>query len=230
MKNVALIPARGGSKRIPGKNTKDFLGKPIIHYSIHAAIESGLFDEVMVSTDDEKTAEIAMAAGAKVPFLRSAKASDDYATIADVIKEVLDSYKEKQNLEFDNLCCIFATAPFTTPEKLRLAYELMNEKNYISVFPASRFSYPIMRALNVDSATNKVSMVWPEYMQTRSQDIPDAYHDCGQFYWVKVAGFMKHNALFTPNSGIIELNFTEFQDIDTEEDWKLAELKYELNK
>ncbi|MBC9933798.1 pseudaminic acid cytidylyltransferase [Chitinophaga qingshengii] len=230
MKNIAIIPARGGSKRIPQKNIRNFLGKPIIHYAIQAAIGSGLFDEVMVSTDDEEIASIAKEVGAKVPFLRSAKTSDDYATIADVIKEVLDNYKSRLNLEFDNLCCIFATAPFTTPERLKSAYDLMNEKKYLSVFPASRFSYPIMRALNVDSSTNKVSMVWPEYMQTRTQDIPDAYHDCGQFYWVRVYGFRTHNALFTPNSGIIELNFTEFQDIDTEEDWKLAELKYELNK
>lgn len=228
MKNIAIIPARGGSKRIHKKNIKSFWGRPIITYSIEAALNCGLFDEVMVSTDDEEIAILASEAGANVPFMRTANNADDFATITDVVNEVLQQYKLTQKSEYNNVCCIFATAPFITPERLKEAYHLMLAEKYSSVFPVARFSYPIMRALKKDPLTNQVSMIWPEYLTTRSQDIPVAFHDCGQFYWASVQEFHKHKSFFTPNSGILELNTFEFQDIDNEEDWKLAEAKWRL--
>ncbi|NLU94396.1 pseudaminic acid cytidylyltransferase [Chitinophaga sp. Ak27] len=228
MKNIAIIPARGGSKRIFKKNIKSFWGKPIIHYSIDAALTSGLFDEVMVSTDDEEIATLALAGGAKVPFMRTARNADDFATITDVVTEVLQQYKVVKQEEYDNVCCIFATAPLATPKRLEEALNLMVEQKFASVFPVSQFSYPIMRALKKDPETNCVSMIWPEYLTTRSQDIPPAFHDCGQFYWANIIEFYKHKSFFTPNSGVLEFSPLEFQDIDNEEDWRMAEIKWKL--
>nr|WP_295869219.1 pseudaminic acid cytidylyltransferase [uncultured Chitinophaga sp.] len=227
MKNLAIITARGGSKRIPGKNIREFFGKPIIHYSIHAALSSGLFDKVMVSTDSDEIAEVALRAGAEVPFKRSPKTSDDHAVLADVVAEVIEEYK-KQGAEFDNFCCILATAPFLSAERLAQAYNALLSGEHDAIFPVLKYSYPIRRALQIDSITRKVSMIWPEFQNVRSQDIPDAFHDCGQFYWLTLRGFATHRTLFTPSAGVIELSPWEMQDIDTEEDWTLAELKYQL--
>lgn len=227
MKNIAIIPARGGSKRIHKKNIKSFFGKPIIQYSIEIALQSGLFDEVMVSTDDDEIAAIALATGASVPFLRTAGTANDFATITEVVTEVLQQYQVVKNEVFDNVCCIFATAPFITSQRLKEAYDLLTEQKYGSVFPVARFSYPIMRALKKDKLTNCVSMIWPEYLNTRSQDIPDAFHDCGQFYWADIQKFNRYNTFFTPETGVLELSPLEFQDIDNEEDWKLAEIKFQ---
>ncbi|SEW03520.1 pseudaminic acid cytidylyltransferase [Chitinophaga arvensicola] len=228
MKNIAIIPARGGSKRIYKKNIRYFFGKPIIQYSIETAIQSGLFDEVMVSTDDEEIASIAIAAGAKVPFLRTAETANDFATITDVVAEVLQQYQSVRGEVFDNVCCIFATAPFVTSQRIKEAHELLIAQRYASVFPVARFSYPIMRALKIDDQTNYVSMIWPEYLNSRSQDIPDAYHDCGQFYWADIQKFNKFNTFFTPETGTLELGALEYQDIDSEEDWQLAEVKFRM--
>lgn len=225
MANLAIIPARGGSQRIPRKNIKDFLGKPIIAYSIETAIKSNLFDEIMVSTDDVEIAEVAKKFGAKIPFYRSAKNSDNFATTADAINEVLDEYK-KLNIEFENFCCLYSTAPFVTSQRLVDAYNLMIQKYYDSVFPVNKFGYPIQRALKIEN--ERISMIWEENYNKRSQDLIPAYHDAGQFYWMNTNKFIEQKKVFTANSGAIILSDLEVQDIDNETDWKLAELKYRL--
>jgi pseudaminic acid cytidylyltransferase len=228
MNNLAIIPARGGSKRIPRKNIKDFLGKPIIAYSIEAALNSGLFDEVMVSTDDEEIAKIAKTFGAKVPFFRSSENSNDYATLADVLIEVVNQYlSDKKTVE--KICCILPTAPFVSAVRIHEAYYLLQKENYDSVCPVVEFSYPILRALEL-SANKKLQMIWPENLNTRSQDLKPAYHDSGSFYWVKSKALFDEKTIFVKNCGAIILPETEVQDIDTETDWKLAELKFKLQK
>ncbi len=228
MNRVAIITARGGSKRIPHKNIKHFLGKPVIAYSIEAAINSGLFAEVMVSTDDEKIAAIALELGATVPFYRSAKNSDDFATTVEVINEVLDEY-EKRGKHFEYGCCLYPTAPFITSSKLEEGFTLMLENKFDVVFPVSRFSYPIWRALEREDG-GKTQMFMPENLNKRSQDLIPAFHDAGQFYWFETAKIKEKQVLFTDNTGSIELSELEVQDIDNETDWQLAELKYKLNK
>lgn len=226
MKKIAIIPARGGSKRIPKKNIKSFLGKPIIAYSIEAAINSGLFDKVMVSTDDTKIAEIAQSFGASVPFLRSSKNSDDYATAIQVLTEVIEAYQNRNQI-FNYACCIFPTAPFVTATKLTDSFNLLIEKNYDTVFPVLKFSFPIQRAIKLD-ASNKMQMFQPEHMNTRSQDLTPAFHDSGQFYWFKPKTVLPQKKLWTDNTGCILIDEMEGQDIDSLEDWNLAELKYQL--
>lgn len=225
MKRIAIITARGGSKRIPKKNIRDFCGKPIIAYSIQAAKDAGVFDIVMVSTDSEEIAEIAKQAGADVPFLRSEETSNDFASTADVIQEVLVEY-EKRGTFFDEVCCIYPTAPFVTGERLKEAVSMLEEKQYDSVLPVVPFSFPPLRGLKM--AGDKVSFKWEEYALARSQDLEPIYHDCGQFYVLDVPKFMQNPKLVTSNTGAIELSELEMQDIDNEIDWKLAELKYEL--
>ena len=224
MSNLCIIPARGGSKRIPRKNIKEFLGKPIIAYSIEAAIKSQLFDEVMVSTDDEEIAEIATKFSANVPFLRTDENADDHATLADVLIEVLNNYAAN-DMNFENICCILPTAPLTSKERLKQAFEKLKNGQLESVCPVVSFSYPILRALEF-STDEKLKMIWPEYLKTRSQDLKPAYHDTGSFYWVKKAPLLEQKTLFCKNGSAIVLPETEIQDIDTEIDWKLAELKY----
>ncbi len=219
-KNLCIIPARGGSKRIPRKNIRDFLGKPIIAYSIEAAVKCGLFTEVMVSTDDTEIAEIAQKYGAAVPFFRSEKTANDFATLADVIDEVKTCYKDRR-LVFDNICCILPTAPLITVENIRKGYELLLSQNADSVRPVVRFSYPIQRALKLSDG--KVSMFYPEFQQTRSQDLEPAYHDAGQFYWMK-----SNVGLRGQNKFGFEILEMEAHDIDCEEDWVFSELKFRI--
>ena len=226
MSNIAIIPARGGSKRIPHKNIKDFLGEPIIFYSIEAALKSKLFDEVMVSTDDKEIAKVAEKYGAKVPFFRTNENSNDFATLADVIIEVVNQYAERGQ-HFDNICCILPTAPVITSTRILEAFNKMNTMALDSVCPVVVFSYPIFRALEI-SEDKILKMIWPEHLKTRSQDIKPAYHDSGSFYWVKTTALMNENTLFSQNGGAVILPETEVQDIDTESDWKLAEIKYKL--
>lgn len=223
MKTLALITARGGSKRIPRKNIKGFLGKPIIAYSIEVAIKSGLFDEVMVSTEDKEIAEIAEKYGAIVPFLRSDKNSDDMTGTAEVILEVLNNY-EILNKQFDIVCCIYPTTPLITAERLIESKNKLLNGKYDTVFPVLRYGHPVQRALKNES--NKIKMVWPENMDSRTQDLEPYYHDAGQYYWLDVKQFKTHKQLFTSNSGFIELSEMEAQDIDNMDDWNLAELKY----
>ena len=225
MSNLCIIPARGGSKRIPRKNIKPFLGKPIIAYSIEAALNSKLFDEVMVSTDDLEIAALAKKYGASVPFVRSDKTANDFATTFDVIYEVLQEY-ELLNKKFDLSCCIYPCAPFVTKEKLAKGFELLKENNYDCVFPIIPFSFPIQRALIENKG--KVSFFYPEFSLSRSQDLEKSYHDAGQFYWLNTEICMEKKKILTDNSGSIVLTELEGQDIDNEIDWKLAELKYEI--
>ena len=224
MKNLCIIPARGGSKRIPRKNIKPFLGKPIIAYSIEAALKSGLFAEVMVSTDDEEIADVAKQYGAKVPFMRSAETASDFATTADVLKEVLAKYQELGQ-EFDNFCCFYATAPLVQSEDVVSAFECLQSSDFTCVYPVVQFSYPIWRCLDIaDDGT--MTRHWPEYENSRSQDLPKEFHDSGTFYWYKTKEWLSGRNKI---GGII-VDETAVQDIDNETDWKLAEMKYELLK
>ena len=223
MPRLAIIPARGGSKRIPRKNIKNFHGKPIIAYSIEAALKSGLFYEVMLSTDDVEIKNISLELGAKVPFLRSENTSNDTATTLEVIREVLESYK-KEDRTFDEVCCIYPTAPLMKSSHLTAGLDLL-ENEIASVFPVVPFSFPILRSLKVDE-DNFVSMNWPEYSHTRSQDLPAAYHDAGQWYWLRPE--LISNSLYSDNSKVIILSEMEVQDIDNESDWKMAEVKWEM--
>jgi pseudaminic acid cytidylyltransferase len=224
-KAVAIITARGGSKRIPRKNIKLFLDYPIIKYSIEAAIASNCFEEVMVSTDDQEIAEIAKKYGANVPFVRSVQMSNDYAPTADVIQEVLNEY-EKRNMVFDFFCCIYPTAPFITAKKLREAIQLLKDKEADSVVPVVRFGYPIQRAFKI--VDNQLQMICPENLNMRSQDLMPAYHDAGQFYVMKTASFNEQKKLFARNTAPLIVPETEVQDIDTLEDWHIAEMKYKI--
>lgn len=227
MKALAIIPARGGSKRIPRKNIKPFMGKPIIEYSIQAAIASNLFDEIIVSTDDTDIAKIAIQSGAQVPFMRSSKTANDHAHLGEVIMEVLDMYAQ-QGKTFDTFCCILATAPFLNSNKITEGYNKLIQENYDSVIPVLRYSFPIQRAFKVTNS--KLEFCNPEFMLTRSQDLEPRYHDSGQFYWVQTNSFLQNKVFMTPNTGYIELPESEVQDIDNEEDWKIAELKYTILK
>ena len=228
MNNLAIIPARGGSKRIPRKNIKDFLGKPIIAYSIEAAFQCKLFDEVMVSTDDEEIAQVAIKYGAKVPFLRSSENANDNATIFDAINEVLVYYR-KQGYTPNIISCIFATAPFINETILKQGFNKVEKEVFDSAFTIQKFDYPIFRALRKNENGN-LEMFWDEYLNTRSQDLPDAFHDTGQLYFAKVSALLKEGTFFTKNSVGIELSNEEALDIDTEEDWRFAEILYKTLK
>lgn len=222
MKNLCIIPARGGSKRIPRKNVKPFLGKPMLSYPIEVALETGLFDEVMVSTDDEEIAKIAKQYGAKVPFMRSAETASDFATLADVLREVLNNY-QNDGIVFDNMCCILATSPMLRSEDISNGYKALLTTNFSSITPVVLFSYPILRSYKMDDNYG-ISYNWPEYEKSRSQDLPPAYHDSGTFYWHKI-DLWKVGQI---SRGGIVVSEETVQDIDTEQDWKMAEIKYKL--
>lgn len=225
--NLAIIPARGGSKRIPRKNIRPFMGKPVIGYSIQAALESGMYDTVMVSTDDEQIASIARSFGAEVPFMRSEETSGDFATTAQVIAEVLSEY-EARGKHFDTVSCIYSTAPFLTGERIKEAFSLMDKCNYDSVFTVVQYSYPVQRSLKITDG--KVFMTCPEYRNARSQDLEPVYHDAGQFYLADTVCFKRTGSLWGDNTGAIVLAELEVQDLDTEMDWILAEMKFNLLK
>lgn len=225
MRNLCIIPARGGSKRIPRKNVKPFMGKPIIAYSIEAALASRLFDEVMVSTDDEEIAAVTRQYGASVPFMRSAETANDYATTFDVMEEVLNVYR-KEGKCFDVVCCVYATAPFVTALKLQKACQLLVEGSYDSVYTVVSFSYPVQRSLKIEGG--KMRLMYPEHLNTRSQDLESVYHDAGQFYFSKVKALEASKSFLGNNTGGFVCSELEVQDLDTETDWKLAEIKYRL--
>jgi|TARA_B100001540_G_scaffold266124_1_gene247021 N-acylneuraminate cytidylyltransferase len=227
MSNLCIIPARGGSKRIPKKNIKEFLGRPIIAYSIRTAIDSKLFDEVMVSTDDIEIAEIAKKYGAKVPFIRSLKNSSDFATTFDVIEEVINYYRN-HNMEFNNVCCLYSCAPFVTTKTLSKAYNRLHEKEFDTVLPVVPYSSPINRALRINH--EKIHMIYEENLNVRSQDLEDSFYDAGQFYWCDIDKLLLNKGIFTNNTGFIIVSEIESQDIDNETDWKLAELKFQLKQ
>lgn len=226
-KSIAIITARGGSKRIPQKNIKEFCGKPIISYSIQAALDSGMFDEVMVSTDSNEIAEIAKSYGAKIPFMRSAKTSNDYATTSDVLMEVIREY-EKRGEYFKYACCLYPTAPFVSGESLKTAMEKIREDEVDTVIPVVTFSYPPQRGMIIQEG--RLQFKWSDYINARSQDLEKIYHDCGQFYCFDVGVFLKNGNLMMGNIAPIILSELEVQDIDSPDDWKLAELKYKIYK
>lgn len=222
MKNLAIIPARGGSVRIPRKNIVQFHGKPLISYSIEIAKKFNDFDEIMVSTDDSEIAEIAGDYGAQVPILRSKKNSDHFATLADVVEEVISYYKSKGKI-FQNICCILPSAPLITLSNLTKGYELLHTQNHYSIRPVVRFAYPIQRAFSLRDG--KVNFINPENEKVRSQDLEPSFHDAGQFYWMYF-----EKGMTSTNRGGFEISEMEAQDIDTPEDLKIAELKYSLLK
>lgn len=222
---IAIITARGGSKRIPRKNIREFCGKPILAYSVEAAVSSGVFDRVMVSTDDGEIAEIAEKYGAEVPFLRSEETSGDYASTSDVLKEVLEEY-EKRGEQFGTGCCIYPTAPFVTGEKLKKAVGMLEADDADSLIPVVAFSYPPQRALVMEEG--RLVFRYPEYLDSRSQDLQTHYHDAGQFYVFRTAAFRRTGRVMTGNILPFVVSELEVQDIDTLTDWEIAEMKYRL--
>jgi pseudaminic acid cytidylyltransferase len=220
---VAIITARGGSKRIPRKNIRTFLGAPIIGYSIEAALGAQCFEEVMVSTEDEEIAGLARSLGAKVPFMRSPQMANDIAGTAEVLDEVIREYG-KRDRNFSFLCGIYPTAPFITSVKLQKCMSLLRGSDADAVLPVVRFSYPVQRALKIEDGT--VKMIWPENYSMRSQDLSPTYHDAGQFYCLRTESLLEQGRLFPEKTLPFELPESEVQDIDSEEDWKIAEIKY----
>lgn len=219
--NIAIIPARGGSKRIPRKNIKLFHGKPMIAYSIDAAKRSNCFDKIIVSTDDKEIASVAMEFGAEVPFIRPNDIANDFATTLDVMQHAIQWCQEQQwNIE--KVCCIYATAPFILPEYIQSGLDELSDNSVQYAFSATTFPFPIQRAITLDEY-NRVNMLNPEHVSTRSQDLPETYHDAGQFYWGKASAFLAGKAFFSEHSKAIILPRKRVQDIDTPEDWDFAE-------
>ena len=222
MSIIAIITARGGSKRIPKKNIRDFCGKPIIAYSIQAALDSNIFDEVMVSTDSEEIADVAKKYGAKVPFMRSEKTSDDFATTQDVLEEVIAEYS-KMGREFEYFACLYPTAPFITAKKLQDAYNVFTKENAHQLTSVVKFSFPPQRAFVIRDGYLKYQ--YPEYASARSQDLEPIYHDSGQFYFYETKAFKNKTGINCEKTIAYILKETEVQDIDTIEDWIIAEEK-----
>lgn len=223
MSAIAIITARGGSKRIPRKNIKEFCGKPILAYSIQAALASGVFDTVMVSTEDAEIAEVAGQYGAEVPFFRSESTSGDFATTNDVLLEVLGEY-EKRGKKFELACCIYPTAPFVTGEKIKGAAAQLLDSDADTLIPVVPFSYPPQRAMVVREG--RLVFEYPQYLDSRSQDLEPHYHDAGQFYMFRPGAFVKNRRLMVGNILPFVVHEMEVQDIDTESDWEIAEIKY----
>ena len=223
MSNIAIITARGGSKRIPRKNIKEFMGKPMIAYAIEAAINSGIFDIVMVSTEDNEIAEVAKKYGAEVPFMRSEETASDYATTFDVINEVINEYK-KYGKEYDTLCCIYPCVPFLTSQTIKNAYDIL--KDFDGVMPVAKYPVPIEWAMKIEN-----DLLVPndrKAQNMRSQDIESKYFDVGMFYFCKTEKLYEHNSLVPDKTAAYIISESECQDIDTPEDWAIAEMKYKV--
>ncbi|MEC5210521.1 pseudaminic acid cytidylyltransferase [Psychrobacter sp. PL15] len=218
---IAVIPARGGSKRIPRKNIKEFCGKPIIAYSIEAALQSGCFDKVIVSTDDVEIAEVAKKYGAEVPFMRPVKLSDDYSGTIPVICHAIEWFV-KQGLDPQLVCCLYATAPFVTPEYLQQGLQQLKETDAAYAFTVTSYAFPIQRAIKIHPELG-MEMFDPESFNTRSQDLEEAWHDAGQFYWGRVGAWLSEKIIFGADSTPVILPRHRVQDIDTPEDWTRAE-------
>jgi len=221
---VAVIPARGGSKRIPGKNIKIFAGKPIIAYSIEAAARSRLFDRIIVSTDSTEIAETAKQYGAEAPFSRPADLADDFTPTAPVLAHALDWLAEHK-YRSDYACCIYATAPFLNEKYLCQGHDLLLANKASTAFSVTTYPSSIFRSLKINQ-DGRLEMLWPEYELTRSNDLPEAYHDAGQFYWVNCSAFLKGKRLYSPDAVPVILPRKLVQDIDTPEDWNIAELMF----
>ena len=224
MGNICIIPARGGSKRIPRKNIREFHGKPMIAWSIEVARESGLFERIVVTTDDKEIAEIAESHGAEIPFLRAAELADDFTgtipVVADAIKRI-----RAFGYEHSEICCLYPTAPFVTCEDLKNGLQLLREQDWSFVFSATDYSYPVFRSFH-NNANGGLQMVFPEHFHTRSQELRDVYHDAGQFYWGTAEAWLEDIALFGSKSTIVKLPRWRVQDIDSEQDWAAAEQIY----
>lgn len=222
--NVAIIPARGGSKRIPGKNVKPFVGKPIIAWSIEAAIAAGIFDRIIVTTDSEEIARVAGKYGAETPFVRPPELSDDHTPTAPVIAHCLE-WLAAQGTPAQYGCCIYATAPFLRAEYVRQGFELMVNRQVSSVFSVTTFPFPIFRALRL-AKDGHLTMFWPEHELTRSNDLPEAFHDAGQFYWLESETFLQTRRVYGQDALPVILPRYLVQDIDTPEDWLTAEYMF----
>lgn len=220
MSIVAVITARGGSKRIPRKNIKEFMGKPMLAYAVEAAVNSKVFDEVMVSTDDVEIAEIAKHFGAKVPFMRSEKTANDFATTADVLEEVVFEYK-KRGKTFDELCCIYPCVPFLTADVINNAYEKFKTSGADRLTPVVKYSFPIQRAFKLNEQ-GLLEYREPENAPKRSQDLEPMYHDVGMFY------FYKTEKMNSDKIAMLEMDEALVQDIDNDSDWQMAEMKYRI--
>lgn len=225
MKNIAIITARGGSKRIPKKNIKEFMGKPMIAYAIEACLESEIFDEVMVSTDCIEIAEISKKYGANVPFLRSEKTSSDFATTFDALEEVILEYK-KLGQEFDNVCCVYPCVPFLNSNSLSEAFSLMKDSSANAIMPVCKYPVPIEWAMKI--ADGVLVPNDRDAQNMRSQDIEPKYFDAGMFYFCKVEMMLKCKCLVPENTLGYVIEDSQCQDIDTSDDWKMAEVKYEI--
>ena len=223
---LAVIPARGGSKRIPRKNIKSFGGKPMIAWSIEAAQRTGLFDRIVVSTDDEEIASIAKKYGADLPFVRPAELSDDHTGTAPVIAHAIEWYL-KHDFDPMEICCIYATAPFLRSEDIKLGQETLARSKADFAFSVTSYAFPIQRAVKLRD-DGRIEMFNPSQFQVRSQDLPEAYHDAGQFYWGTKDAWLSGTPIFGPKSAPVFLSRYRVQDIDTPEDWEQAELIMEV--
>lgn len=223
---LAVIPARGGSKRIPRKNIKAFFGKPMIAWSIQAAKESKCFDKIIVSTDDEEIAKVAREWGAEVPFIRPAELSDDYTGTIPVIHHAID-WLAQNGERFDEVCCIYATAPFLLPEDLKQGLDILQSEDCAYAFSVTSFAFPIQRAIRI-TESNRVQMFNSEHFNTRSQDLEEAWHDAGQFYWGKASAWQQEKIVYTSEAAAVCIPRHRVQDIDTIEDWDNAELLFQL--
>lgn len=219
--NVAIIPARGGSKRIPRKNVKEFCGKPMIAWSIEAAKASKCFDQIIVSTDDNEIAHVAREWGASVPFMRPAKLADDYTGTLSVMRHAVEWLSEHED-PVDYACCLYATAPFVSPDDLQKGWELIQQNKFSYAFSVTSYAFPIQRAIRI-TQNQRVEMFYPEYFNTRSQDLEEAWHDAGQFYWGTAQAWISEQPIFEEDSVPVKLPRHRVQDIDTPEDWTRAE-------
>lgn len=218
---LAIIPARGGSKRIPRKNIKPFCGKPMIAWSIEVALESGCFDRIIVSSDDAEIAEVARSFGAEAPFIRPAELSDDHTGTIPVIAHAI-GWVSQQIAPLDFACCLYATAPFVRAEDLRRGYDLLQQSGADYAFSVTSYAFPIQRAIRI-TADQRVEMFNPEHFTTRSQDLEEAFHDAGQFYWGRAAAWLASKPIFSHDAAPVTLPRHRVQDIDTPEDWERAE-------
>ncbi|TBU91624.1 pseudaminic acid cytidylyltransferase [Stutzerimonas kirkiae] len=224
---LAIIPARGGSKRIPRKNIKPFCGKPMIAWSIEAALQSGCFDRIVVSTDDAEIAEVARQCGAEVPFMRPTELSDDHTGTIPVIRHVIEWFNH-QGLGVEQACCLYATAPFVSAEDLRLGLDILQGNDCDYAFSVTSYAFPIQRAIRINDG--RVEMFNPEHFNTRSQDLEEAFHDAGQFYWGRAEAWLQGRMIFTPCSFPVLLPRHRVQDVDTPEDWVRAEWLFKALK
>jgi pseudaminic acid cytidylyltransferase len=223
--NLGVIPARGGSKRIPRKNIKAFAGRPMIAWSIGAAVDSGCFDRLIVSTDDEEIAEISRRWGAEVPFLRPAELADDYATTSDVIRHAINWSAENDRIP-GRVCCLYATAPFLRADDVARGLDQLEERGADFAFSATSYAFPVQRAIRLTPG-GRVEMLMPEYLNTRSQDLDEVYHDAGQFYWGRSEAWLSGKPLFSSVATAVILPRYRVQDIDTPDDWLRAELMFQ---